>query len=197
MPPGTTAAKQARLLIEQAEALREPSEIRAVVLGSLRLLGSEFVGLQRRCLWWSRGAVPGARGEARHVRNYGWASLMGISSLFTGDIAVARAHLDQAIALYDPAEHSRWRRDLAWTPGCKSYPFGPWLCGRLANPEAGSQTPMTRSECARDGQAATLMYALDHADTIRPLRHHVAVPREPERCRSGRRKKFPIWRHSE
>jgi hypothetical protein len=31
--------------------------------------------------------------------------IMGISSLFTGDIAVARAHLDQAIALYDPAEH--------------------------------------------------------------------------------------------
>jgi hypothetical protein len=31
--------------------------------------------------------------------------MMGLSLLFTGDIAEGRAHLDQAIALYDPAEH--------------------------------------------------------------------------------------------
>ena len=31
--------------------------------------------------------------------------LMGISLLSTGDIAEGRAHYDQAIALYDPAEH--------------------------------------------------------------------------------------------
>ena len=31
--------------------------------------------------------------------------LMGASLLYTGDIAEGRAHFDQAIALYDPAEH--------------------------------------------------------------------------------------------
>src|SRR4029077_17098542 len=31
--------------------------------------------------------------------------IMGLSLLHTGDIADGRAHLDQAIALYDPGEH--------------------------------------------------------------------------------------------
>jgi hypothetical protein len=43
--------------------------------------------------------------------------LMGTSLVLTGDTAEGRAHLDQAIALYDPAELVRWRRDLAKTLG--------------------------------------------------------------------------------
>ena len=31
--------------------------------------------------------------------------LMGTSLLYTGDIAEGRVHFDQALALYDPAEH--------------------------------------------------------------------------------------------
>ena len=31
--------------------------------------------------------------------------LMGMSLLYTGEIAQGRAHFDRAIALYDPAEH--------------------------------------------------------------------------------------------
>ena len=31
--------------------------------------------------------------------------IMGVSLLYRGDIAEGRAHCDQAIALYDPAEH--------------------------------------------------------------------------------------------
>ena len=45
--------------------------------------------------------------------------IMGMSLLYTGDIAEGRAHFDQAIALYDPAEHrplgdAIWPRHRGW-----------------------------------------------------------------------------------
>ena len=50
----------------------------AAVLGPLRLLGRELCGFQRRCHSRSRGAVPGACGEAKGGSpNYGWASPHG------------------------------------------------------------------------------------------------------------------------
>ncbi len=67
------AEEQARLLIEQAEALGEPPA--ATVLGPLRLLQREPCGIQWRCLSRSRGAAPGARGEAKgDSPAHGWAS---------------------------------------------------------------------------------------------------------------------------
>ena len=65
-PETTAAAKRARLLIEQAEALGEPpAHPAAVVLGPLQLLGRELRSVQRRRDARACGAVPGARREAR------------------------------------------------------------------------------------------------------------------------------------
>ena len=86
--------------------------------------------------------------------------LMGFSLMFTGDIVEGRAHLDLAIALYDPAEHrllaSRFGQDIgvvilsgrlglvaAWPSRC-----------RLADSEHALK------DAREIGQAATLMYAL-------------------------------------
>ena len=87
--------------------------------------------------------------------------LMGISLLHTGDIAEGRAHLDQAIALYDPAEHrplaTRFGQDvrvaaLSWRS------MALWLLGY---PEAALADAEHALKDARGiGQAATLMYAL-------------------------------------
>src|SRR6202007_1706684 len=101
------AAEQARLLIEQAEALGEPFEDSLLLFSVLyafwvanfvafngdvcRDLAAQLLALAEK----QRATVPIMIGHR----------LIGISSLFTGDIAAARAHLDQAIALYDPAEH--------------------------------------------------------------------------------------------
>ena len=64
-PETKAAEEQARLLIEQAEALGEFSERpTAVVLGSLRRLGQELCRVQRRRDSQHRSTVSGARREA-------------------------------------------------------------------------------------------------------------------------------------
>ena len=71
--------------------------------------------------------------------------LMGTSLLFTGDIAEGRAHLDQAIALYDPAEHrplaTRFGQDVR--VAILSYRSLALWC--LAIPRPRSRTLSTRS----------------------------------------------------
>ena len=106
-PETKAAVERARLLIEQAEALGEPPEdpllLFSVLYGFwvanfvafngdvMRELAAQFLALAEK-----QGAtVPLMIGHR----------LMGISLLLTGDIAEGRAHFDQAIALYDPAEH--------------------------------------------------------------------------------------------
>src|SRR5262249_21943130 len=101
------AIERARFLIERAEALGEPSEdpllLFSVLYGSwvanfiafngdvMRELATRFLELAEK-----QGAtVPRMIGHR----------LMGTSLTATGDIAKARAHHDQAIALYDPARH--------------------------------------------------------------------------------------------
>ena len=118
-PETKAAVERARLLIEQAEALGEPPEDPLLLFSVLygfwvanfvafngdvvRELAAQFLALAEK-----QGAtVPLMIGHR----------LMGISLLFTGDVAEGRAHLDQAIALYDPAEHrplaTRFGQDVA------------------------------------------------------------------------------------
>jgi predicted ATPase len=90
--------------------------------------------------------------------------LMGLSLLFTGDVAVARAHLDQAIALYDPAQH----RPLATRFGVDSrvsiLSFRSLALWLLGHPEAALTDADDALKNAREmGQAATLMLALGFA----------------------------------
>ena len=69
-PETQAATEQARLLIEQAEALGEPPEDpAAVVRCPLRLLGCKPCGIQRRRLSRPRGAIPFACREARRGRS--------------------------------------------------------------------------------------------------------------------------------
>ena len=106
-PETKAAVEQARLLIEQAEALGEPPEDPLLLFSVLYGvwvanfvafngdvacdLAAQFLALAEK----QRATVPIMIGHR----------LMGISLLCAGDIADGRAHLDQAIALYDPAEH--------------------------------------------------------------------------------------------
>ena len=162
-PETKAAVERARLLIEQAEALGEPPEdpllLFSVLYGFwvanfvafngdvMRELAAQFLALAEK----QRATVPLMIGHR----------LMGTSLLFTGDIAEGRAHFDQAIALYDPAEHrplaTRFGQDIRVT--ILSYrSLALWLLGY---PEAALADADDALKDAREiGQAATLMYAL-------------------------------------
>jgi predicted ATPase len=159
------AVEQARWLIEQAEALREPPEDPLLLFSVLyafwaascvafngdviRDLAAQFLALAEK----QRAAGPIMVGHR----------LMGISSLFTGEIAAGRAHLDQSIALYDPAEH----RPLATRFGVDSrvsiLSYRSFALWSLGYPEAALTDADDAIRNAREmGQAAALMYALGH-----------------------------------
>jgi predicted ATPase len=161
-PETKAAAERARLLIEQAEALGEPPEdplLLFSVLWSfcvanfvafngdvLRELAAQFLTLAGK-----QGAtVPLMVGHR----------IMGATLAFTGDIARALAHYDQALALYHPAEHrplaARFGQDtvsvLSWRA------LASWVLGY---PEkAVADTGHVLKDAREIGQAATLMFAL-------------------------------------
>jgi predicted ATPase len=163
------AAERARLLIEQAEALGEPPEdplllftvlnafwaARAANLvafngDACRDLAAQFLALAEK----QRATVPLMVGHR----------LMGVSLLITGDIAEGRGHFDQAIALYDPAEHrplaTRFGQDTAVTVLARRS----WALWPLGYPEAALRDADDALRNAREiGQAATLMFALFHS----------------------------------
>ena len=168
-PETSAAAEQARLLIEQAEARGEPPEdpllLFQVLYGfsnanfvafngdALRELTVQFLALAGK----QRATVPLVIGHR----------LMGFSLLLTGDIVEGRAHYDQAIALYDPAEHrplaTRFSQDAKVT--ALSYRSNAlWLLGY---PEAALRDADDALKDAREmGQAAALMLALSHTATL-------------------------------
>ena len=86
---------------------------------------------------------------------------MGTTLLCTGYIAEARAHYDQALALYDPVEHrhlaTRFGQDVR--VAILSYrALALWMLG---HPEAAlADTDHALNDARELGQTATLMYAL-------------------------------------
>src|SRR5271165_36154 len=160
------AAEQARLLIEQAEALGEPPEGPLLLFSVLYAfwavnyvafngdvlcnLAAQFLTLAQK----QNATVPLMIGHR----------LMGTSSLVTGDIAAGRAHFDQAIALYEPAEHRPLATRFGQNAGVAALSFRSLALWLLGYPEAALRDADDALMIAREmGQAATLMYALAHA----------------------------------
>jgi predicted ATPase len=106
-PETQAAAERGRRLIEQAEGFGEPPEdpllLFSVLYGiwvanyvafngdMMRKLAAQFLAAAEK----QKATGPLMIGHR----------LMGSSLLLTGDLAQCRAHCNQAIALYDPAEH--------------------------------------------------------------------------------------------
>ena len=90
--------------------------------------------------------------------------LLGSTLLLTGDLAEGRAHFDQALTLYDPAEHrplaARFGQDIR----VAILSYRSWALCFLGYPNAALADSHQAIKDAREiGQAATLMYALLHA----------------------------------
>ena len=157
------AAERARALIEQAEALGEAPEDRLLLFSVLysfwvancvvfngdvmRELAAQFLTTAEK----QRAIAPLMIGHR----------LMGVSMMLTGNSAQARAHYDQAYALYDPSEHrplaTRFGADIRVTT-LFSRSIALWVLGY---PKAALADADQALKDAREiGQAATLMSAL-------------------------------------
>jgi class 3 adenylate cyclase/predicted ATPase len=165
-PETKGAVERARLLIEQAEALGEPSDDPLLLFSMLysiwvansvafngdasHALAAQFLALAEK----QRATIPLMIGHR----------LMGFTMTCTGNVEQGRAHFDRAIALYDPAEHRslglRFGQDalvsaLSWRI------LALWLLGY---PEAGLADAERALTNAREiGHAATSMFALNNA----------------------------------
>ena len=165
--PKTKAAwEQARLFIELAQALGEPPEDPLLLFSILfgvwavnriafngdvvRELAAQFLALAER----QRTTVPLMVGHR----------VMGISLLLTGGILEGRGHLDQALALYDPAEHHPLATRFGADTGVSIWSYRSIALWLLGYPDAALADMNHALKNAREiGQAASLMFALHHA----------------------------------
>jgi predicted ATPase len=164
-PDTKAAVEQAHLFIEQAEALGEPPEDPLLLFSVLygfwvanftvfngevvRALAAQFLTLAEK----QTATVPLMIGHR----------LMGNSLLFSGDIVGARAHYDQAIALFDPAPHRPLATQLG-DVGVAIFSYRAWALWSLGYPEAALRdTNHALKDARATGHAATLMVALGYA----------------------------------
>ena len=162
-PETKAAAERARLLIEQAEALGEPPEDPLLLFSVLYgFWVASYHGIQRRRDARACGAVPGARREARGDRPaHDRASPHGHFLAVYGRHRGRPSALDQAIALYDPAEHRPLATRFGTDVGVAILSYRSLALWMLGYPEAALADAEHALKDAREiGQAATLMYAL-------------------------------------
>jgi predicted ATPase len=163
-PETKRAADQARLLIEQAEALGERPEdpllLFSVLYGLwvakyvafdgdvLRELAGEFLDLAEK----QGAAVPLMIGHR----------LMGMSLLHIGNIAQGREHYDRGVALYRETEHRPLATRFGQDVRVAILGYRSWAQWILGYPDLGVADADRALKDAREiGQAATLMYALN------------------------------------
>ena len=162
-PQTKAAVEQARVLLEQADALGEapedPLQLFAVLYGFFVAHVMAFNGDVPRDIA-AHTLELAEKQSASFPRVLGHNNLGG-SLMQRGDIAEAKIHFDQAIALYDPAAHrplaARFGEDqTVATLAMRSRTL--WLLGY---PEAALRDADHALKNAREtGQAASLMFAL-------------------------------------
>ena len=165
-PETKVAVERARLLIEQAEALGEPPEDPLLLFSVLhgfwvasyiafngdvmRELAAQFLALAEK----QGTTVPLMIGH----------QIMAVSLMSTGAIAQSRPHYNQALALYDPAEHrplaTRFSHDIGVL--ILSYrSLALWMLGYPTTALVDAEHAL--NDAREIDQAATSMFALFHA----------------------------------
>jgi class 3 adenylate cyclase/predicted ATPase len=164
-PETEAVAERARLLIDQAEALGEPPEDPLLLFSALHALfnasitafngdvarerAAQFLALAEK----QGGKVPLMRG---HVA-------MGVALVLTGNFAGAVVHEDQALALYDPAEHRPLAARFAQDPRVSALIYRSLALWALGYPEAAlADTEQALSEARDIGLAGALMQAMSN-----------------------------------
>jgi len=163
--PETKAAEErAILLIERAQTLGEPPEDPLLLFSALygswaanivafngdvmRELAAEFLALAEK----QRATGPSMIGHR----------LMGLSLLHTGKIREGRAHLDCAIALYDPAQHLPLAARFGQDVGAASLSWRSIASWVLGYPEVALADAERALSVARESRhSGTLIYILN------------------------------------
>ena len=164
-PETRAVAERARLLIEQAEALKEPPEdpllLCAVLYGLctsnyMAFNGDELRNLARQLLQLAQKQGATAALLTAH-------RMMGLALACTGEVSQSRAHFDQAVALYDPTEHRALATRFGADARVSVLSFRSMALWTLGYPEAALADAANALKDAREiGQAVSLMYALLH-----------------------------------
>jgi class 3 adenylate cyclase/predicted ATPase len=175
-PETRAALERARLLVEQVEALAEepPLGLFSILDGFFTANFFRFNGDACRDL--AAQYLAFAEKLGKSVPLMAGHYFTGISLAATGDIAEARAHLDRAIALYDPVENRPLgtRLPLDYRVVCLgNRSFVLWSLGF---PEAALADAELALRDAREiGHAVTLMEALNCASGTHFLRRDYAT----------------------
>ena len=162
-PETKAAAERAQLLVQKAEALGEPPEDPLLLFSVLfGFWGANYVAFDGDvCCDLASHFLALAEKQGGSAPLLMAHRMMGISSMTTGDIIESRAHFDQAVALYNPAEHrllaTRFGQDTR--AAVLSYrSIALWLLGY---PEfALVDADRALADAREIGQAATLMLTL-------------------------------------
>jgi predicted ATPase len=162
-PETKAAVEQARLLIEQAavlgEAPEDPLLLFSVLYGFAAQSVVAFNGDVALELAAQQMALAEKEGTTAHllVAHRG----MGITLSWMGNITGGLRHLEQAIALYDPAEHRPLATRFGGDVLVETLSNRSWTVWSLGYPEAALADADRALRDAREiGQAATLMTAL-------------------------------------
>ena len=164
-PETKAASERARLLIEQAEALGEPPEdpllLYSLLYGMLAANVVAFNGDAASKLateFFARAKKQGATAPLMIGHR-----VMGSSLLMTGFIAEGRAHYDQALAFYSPAEHRPLATRFGQDGRVSILSFRSLALWLLGYPKAALADSDQALKDAREiGHAATLMYGLSN-----------------------------------
>jgi predicted ATPase len=198
-PETNAAAKRARLLIEQAEALGEPPEDPLLLYSVLNgfyvqkfiafngddacALATQFLTLAEQ----QRATAPVMIGHR----------LLGASLLVAGDFAGGLANIDRAIALCDPAAHrplaTRFGQDIGVT-ALSWRSLALWMLGYPATALAEAAAAINAAR--ETGHAPTLMFALGcPAATQICGRDYAAANAQIDQCVAlAEEKGVPFWK---
>ena len=164
-PETMAALQQAQALIEEAKTYGESPEDPLLYLSVLYgFWVANFVAYHGDlCLRLATEFLSLANAQKATGPRVVGHQILGMSVMHAGNFLEARAHYDLALTMYDPAEH----RQLAMQFGAdrRVVPLARrsallWILGY---PDAArSDVDQALSEARQIGQAATLMYALNH-----------------------------------
>jgi tetratricopeptide (TPR) repeat protein len=162
-PETKAAVERAHLLIEQAQALGEPAEDPLLLFSVLN--GFWYVNVSAA----NYDAALDVAGQCLALAEKQGATfplmighrLVGTSLAYAGDLTQGRAHLDRAIALYDPAAHRPLATRFGHDMRVASLLRRSMVLWSLGYPEAALADINGALRDAREiGHAATLFFAL-------------------------------------
>jgi predicted ATPase len=164
-PETKAAVEQARVFIERAEELGEspndPLLLFSVLYGVWAVNALAFNGDTLRDL--AAQFLALAEKQAATAPLLVAHRIMGVSLLYAGDFAKARMHLEQAITLYDAAEHRPLATRFGQDAAVHALSYRSVALWSLGYPEAAEvDIDQAISDAREISQAATLMTALNN-----------------------------------